>query len=163
MDTEKVPGEPLFKAVNATVIGDVVVGKDVGILFGAVIRADQDRISIGNGSNIQDNAVVHTSKGYHVRIGDQVSIGHGAIVHGCTVHDRVIIGMGAIVMNGATIGEGSIIGAGSVVTEGATIPPNSVVVGVPGKVVKETTEDQRAFIVKNALTYIEVAKRYKNE
>jgi carbonic anhydrase/acetyltransferase-like protein (isoleucine patch superfamily) len=115
---------------------------------------------IGDGSNVQDNAVVHTSAGFPVVLGKEVSVGHGAILHGCTVRDRVLIGMGAIVMNGAIIGEGSLIGAGAVITEGAEIPPDSVVLGVPGKVVKQTTETQRTHIVENARNYIELAKRY---
>ena len=137
------PGPGGFIAPTATVIGDVSLGADTGIWFGAVVRGDKDRIEIGNGSNIQDNAVVHTSKGYPTLIGKEVSVGHGAILHGCTISDRVLVGMGAIVMNGAVVGEDSIIAAGAVVTEGAVIPPGSVVMGVPGKVVKQATPNRR--------------------
>jgi carbonic anhydrase/acetyltransferase-like protein (isoleucine patch superfamily) len=155
-----VSGKPLFVAANATIIGDITFGKQVGIWFGAVIRADKDCITIGDRSNIQDNCVVHTSKGFPVMIGNDVSIGHGAILHGCAICDRVLVGMGAVVLNGAKIGEGSIIGAGAVITEGKEIPPNSVVVGVPGKVVKQTEADQQQHILNNAVSYVELAKEY---
>jgi len=158
----RVSGVPLFVAGNATVIGDITIGKEVGIWFGAVIRADKDRIEIGDRSNIQDNCVVHTSKGFPVRIGIDVSIGHGAILHGCTIDNRVLVGMGAIILNGAKVGEGSIIGAGSVITEGKDIPPHSVVIGVPGKIVKQTDPDQQQHILNNAASYIELAREYVN-
>ena len=156
----QVSGMPLFVADNAKLIGNVTIGKQVGIWFGAVIRADRDRIIIGDRSNIQDNCVVHTSKGFPVTIGNDVSVGHGAILHGCTIGNRVLVGMGAIIINGARIGEGSIIGAGAVITEGKEIPPNSVVVGVPGKIVKLVDRDQQQHILNNAVSYIELAKEY---
>jgi carbonic anhydrase/acetyltransferase-like protein (isoleucine patch superfamily) len=151
-----------FVAPTATVIGDVVLGEDTGIWFGAVIRGDKDRIEIGTGSNIQDNAVVHTSRGYPARIGREVSVGHGAILHGCTIGDRVLVGMGAIVMNGAVVGEDSIIAAGAVVTEGSVIPAGSVVMGVPAKVMKQATPDQKEGIRRNAESYIALAKSYQH-
>ena len=156
----QVSGKPLFVAGNATVIGNISFGKEVGIWFGAVIRADKDRITIGDRSNIQDNCTVHTSKGYPVTLGSEVSVGHGAILHGCTIQDRVLVGMGAVILNGARIGNGSIIGAGAVVTEGKDIPPNSVVVGVPGKRVKQTDADQHQHIRNNASSYVELAREY---
>ncbi len=161
MNAGETPSSPLFLAPNATVTGDVVLGDDVGIWFGAVVRADKDRISIGRGSNVQDNAVVHTTTGYPVTLGEHVSVGHGAIVHGCTVEDCVLVGMGSIVMNGAQVGHHSIIGAGAVVTEHATIPPHSVVLGVPAKVVRTTTQEQEEGIMKNAISYIELAGEYR--
>jgi len=154
-------GSPLFIAPTATVTGDVALGEDTGIWFGAVIRGDKDRIEIGAGSNVQDNAVVHTSAGFPTRIGRQVSVGHGAILHGCTIGDRVLVGMGAIVMNGAVVGEDSIIAAGAVVTEGTAVPAGSVVMGVPAKVVKQASEVQRDGIRKNAESYIALAKSYR--
>jgi carbonic anhydrase/acetyltransferase-like protein (isoleucine patch superfamily) len=154
-------GADVFLAPNATVIGEVTLGDRVGIWFGAVVRADRDRIAIGADSNVQDNCVVHTTPGRPVKIGREVSIGHGAILHGCTVGDRVLIGMGAVVLNDAVIGDDSLIGAGAVVTEKARIPPGSVVVGVPGKVVKQTTEAHRAHIRQNAASYVELARRYR--
>ena len=161
MDVQ-ISGELLFVAGNATIIGDITIGNQVGIWFGAVIRGDRDRIIIGDRSNIQDNCVVHTSKGFPVIIGDEVSVGHGAILHGCVIHDRVLVGMGAIVLNGAKIGGGSIIGAGAVITEGKEIPPNSVVIGVPGKIVKQTHAVQQQHILNNAISYVELAMEYVN-
>jgi carbonic anhydrase/acetyltransferase-like protein (isoleucine patch superfamily) len=158
----QVSGKPLFVAGNATVIGDITIGNKVGIWFGAVIRADRDRITIGDRSNIQDNCVVHTSKGFPVTIGNDVSVGHGAILHGCTIQDQVLIGMGAVVLNGAKVGDGSIIGAGAVITEGKEIPPKSVVVGVPGRIVKQTDADQQQHILNNALSYVELAREYSH-
>jgi len=156
----KIAGTPLFAAPNATVTGRVTLGTDVGIWFGAVIRADKDRISIGDRSNIQDNCVVHTSAGFPTTLGCDVSVGHGAILHGCTIRDRVLVGMGAIVLNGAVVGEDSLIGAGAVVTEGMQIPPGSVVLGVPGKVLRETTAAQRKHILENAQSYVRLGGEY---
>ena len=156
----KITGTPLFVAKNATVTGNITLGSGVGIWFGAVIRADKDRIVIGDRSNIQDNCVVHTSRGFPVTLGHEVSVGHGAILHGCTIGDRVLVGMGAIVLNGARVGNGSIIGAGAVVTEGMEVPENSVVIGVPGKVVKQTSDAQRDHIRKNAQAYVDLAGEY---
>jgi carbonic anhydrase/acetyltransferase-like protein (isoleucine patch superfamily) len=162
MGSDTADRRDLFIASTAVVIGDVALSDQVSIWFGVVIRADKDRVTIGSGSNVQDNAVVHTSIGYPVRVGSHVSVGHGAILHGCTIQDQVLVGMGAIVMNGAVIGEGSLIGAGAVVTEGTTVPPRSVVLGVPAKVVKATTEEQRTHIMHNATEYWKLAGKYRN-
>ncbi|MEI7434490.1 MAG: gamma carbonic anhydrase family protein [Methanomicrobiales archaeon] len=151
-----------FIAPNATVLGSVTIKENVSIWFGAVIRADKDDIYIGESSNVQDNAVIHTSKGFPTYIGNQVSIGHGAILHGCRIHDRVLVGMGTVVLNGAVVGEDTILGAGTVVTEGADIPPGSLVLGVPGKVIRPTTPEQKKSIVHNAESYVELAQRYRN-
>jgi carbonic anhydrase/acetyltransferase-like protein (isoleucine patch superfamily) len=156
----KVVGTPLFVAPNATVIGDVTLTANVSIWFSAVVRADKDRIIIGEGSNVQDNCVVHTSKGHPVIIGSNVSVGHGAILHGCTLCDQVLVGMGAIVLNGAKVGSGSLIGAGAIVTEGTDIPEGSVVVGVPGKVIKQVTDAQKDYILTNARSYVQLAMEY---
>jgi carbonic anhydrase/acetyltransferase-like protein (isoleucine patch superfamily) len=161
MESGRVVGDRVFIAENATVIGDVTLADDVNIWFGAVIRGDKDRVTVGAGSNIQDNAVVHTTATFPVSIGAEVSVGHGAILHGCTIRDRVLVGMGAIVLNGAVVGEGSIIGAGAVVTEGNEIPPHSLVLGVPGRVVRETTPDQQEGILRNARDYVRLAGRYR--
>ncbi len=149
-----------FIAEGATVRGDVSLGDHVSIWFGAVVRADRDRIIIGDCSNVQDNAVLHTSAGHPLCIGEDVSVGHGAILHGCTIADRVLVGMGAIVLNGARIGKDSILGAGAVVTEGMEIPPGSVVVGIPGKVIKEVSADQKNHIIENARNYWNLARSY---
>ncbi|NLZ31271.1 MAG: gamma carbonic anhydrase family protein [Methanomicrobiales archaeon] len=162
MESGSVVGDRVFIAESATVIGDVALADDVNIWFGAVIRADRDRIEVGAGSNIQDNAVIHTTIGFPVSLGAEVSVGHGAILHGCTIRDRVLVGMGAVVLNGATVGEGSIIGAGAVVTEGKEIPPHSLVLGVPGRVTGETTREQWEHIIQNAQEYIKLAERYRH-
>ncbi|TAJ43653.1 gamma carbonic anhydrase family protein [Methanofollis fontis] len=156
-------GDRVFVAENATLLGDVTIGDGSGIWFGAVLRGDRDRIVVGAGSNVQDNATVHVSAGHPAIIGDRVSIGHGAIVHGCTISDDVLVGMGAIVMNGSVVGEGSIIGAGAVVTEGRVVPPGSLVLGVPGKVVREVTGAERESILENARVYMDLAGGYLGE
>lgn len=158
MPVDSVRKSQVFIAPNATVLGDVTLGNEIGIWYGAVVRADKDRIVIGDRSNIQDNAVLHTSTGHPVLIGTDVSVGHGAILHGCRIADRVLVGMGAIVLNGAEIGCDSLLGAGTVVTEGTIIPPGSVVVGVPGKPIKQVSPEQQDHIVKNARNYWDLAR-----
>lgn len=129
-------------------------------MFGAVLRADMDRIVIGEGSNIQDNVTVHTDFGIPMILGKNVSVGHNAVLHGCTVEDNCLIGMGAIVLNRAVIGEGSLIAAGTVVLEGTVIPPNSLVAGVPGKVRRELTDEEREGIIQNAANYVTLSRKY---
>jgi len=160
MDDKLLYKDAKFIASNATLIGSITLKEDVSVWFGAVLRADKDSISIGARSNIQDNCVIHTSSGDPTTVGDDVSVGHGAILHGCTIEDNVLIGMGAIVLNGAHVGEGSILGAGTVVTEGKEIPPRSLVLGVPGKIVREVTDAQYQSTLKNALAYVELAEEY---
>lgn len=155
-------GKGTFVAPNATVIGDVTLGENVTILFGAVLRADMAEIFIGDNSNVQDNAVIHESKNHPTIIGKNVSIGHGAVIHGCTIEDNVLIGMGAVILNGAVIGKGSLVGAGALVSEGKIIPENSLVLGVPGKVVREVSLEEVSGNIKNANTYMEIGKRYQN-
>ena len=152
-----------FIAPNSTIAGSVSGGTDIGVWYGAVIRADKDTVTIGNRSNIQDNCVVHTSAGHPVSIGEDVSVGHGAILHGCTIRDRVLVGMGAIILNGAVIGEESIIGAGALVSEGKEIPPRSLVLGVPGKIVRGVSEEEVAGIVRNAASYVTLAREHAGE
>jgi carbonic anhydrase/acetyltransferase-like protein (isoleucine patch superfamily) len=135
-------GDRCFVAPNATITGDVVTGKECSFWFNAVIRGDVNSIRIGDRVNIQDNAVIHcTYKKTKVLLGDNVSVGHGAIVHGCTVHDNVLIGMGAIVMDNCEIGSNSIIAAGAVVTEGTVVPPGCIYAGVPAKKIKDISEE----------------------
>lgn len=152
----------VFIADGARVLGDVEIGKNSSVWFNAVIRADLSDIKIGEGSNIQDNAVIHTSKDFGVRIGDNVTVGHGAIVHGCTVKNNVMIGMGAIVLNGAVIEENCIIGAGALVTQGKVIPAGSLVFGNPAKIVRNLTDQEIRSITDNAASYVEEAEQYKN-
>lgn len=151
----------VFIADGAKVIGDVEIGENSSVWFNAVIRADSDKVKIGENSNVQDNAVIHTSEGFGVQIGDNVTIGHGAIVHGCTIKDNVMIGMGAIVLNGAIIEENSIIGAGTLVTQGKIIPEGSLAFGNPMKIVRQLTEQEIQSITDNATSYVNEAKEYK--
>ena len=160
MSSDTPAGNAAFIADNAKIVGKVNLGMDTGIWYGAVLRADRNTITIGEGSNIQDNCVVHVSKDSPVDIGKYVTVGHGAIIHGCTIKDRVLVGMGAIVLNGAVIGEDTIIAAGAVITENKIIPPGSLVMGVPGKVVREISEEQKESIVKNAKVYVDLAKEH---
>jgi len=135
--------EDAFIAPNATIVGDVVMGSSCSIWFNAVVRGDVNAIRIGDKVNIQDNAVIHcTYEKYATEIGNNVSIGHAAIVHGCTVEDNVLIGMGAIVMDRAVVGSNSIVAAGAVVLEGTVIPPGSVFAGVPAKKVKDISPEK---------------------
>ena len=148
---------------SAQVIGKVELGEDVSIWHGAVLRGDTDSITIGNNSNVQDNCVVHCTKGFPVKIGDNVSVGHGAVVHGCTLEDNVLIGMNATVLNGAHIGKNSIVGAGAVVSEGKEFPENSLILGVPAKLVKELSPEQVQMIQNNADNYVRLSKQYKDD
>lgn len=149
-------------APNAVVIGDVVLAHDASVWFGAVLRGDNERITVGEGSNVQENCVLHTDMGFPLRIGAGVTVGHGAILHGCTVEDGALIGMGAVVLNGARIGRNCVIGAKALVTEGKTIPDNAVVMGAPGRVVSEVTEEQAARIRLGAAHYVENWKRFRS-
>lgn len=143
-----------FVATGARVIGAVSLGAGASVWYNAVLRADGDSITIGAGSNLQDNVSVHVDAGQPVRIGENVSVGHNAVVHGCTIGDGALIGMGAIVLSGAQIGAGSLVAAGAVVLEGTVIPAGSLVAGVPAKVRRELTEDERLGIRRNAETYL---------
>lgn len=151
----------VYIADGAKVVGDVEIGKNSSVWFNAVIRADSDNVKIGENSNVQDNAVVHTSKDFGVRIGDNVTIGHGAIVHGCTVEDNVLIGMGAIVLDGAVIEKNCIIGAGSLVTQTKVIPAGSLAFGNPIRVLRQLTDDEIRSITDNAISYVNKSKNYK--
>jgi len=153
-------GRELFVAQTATVIGDVKLGDNVSIWFGAVLRGDSDSIRIGNRSNIQDNAVVHCDPGDPAIIGDDCVIGHCAIVHGARLGNKVLVGMNATVLNNAEIGDNVIIGANALVTVGTKIPSNSLVLGSPAKVVKELTAEQIEGIRINAEVYVEKAKEF---
>ena len=148
---------------GAQVIGDVELGEDVSIWHGAVVRGDTDSITIGNRSKVQDNCVVHCTKGFPVEIGENVSVGHGAVVHGCKLDDNVLIGMNATVLNGAHISRNSIVGAGAVVSEGKEFPEGSLILGVPAKAVKEVSPQQIEMIQNNADNYVRLAKQYKED
>jgi carbonic anhydrase/acetyltransferase-like protein (isoleucine patch superfamily) len=150
-----------FVAPSATLIGEVSLGVRASVFFGAVLRADRAVIVIGEGSNLQDNVTVHGDPGSPTIVGAGVSVGHGAILHGCTVEDNCLIGMGATVLGGAVIGTGSLVAAGAVVLEGSDIPPRSLVAGVPAKVRRTLTDDEVESIRRNAATYLELSATYK--
>lgn len=142
-----------FVAAGARVIGAVTLGEGASVWYNAVLRGDSDSIRVGAGSNLQDNVSVHVDTGHPVVIGENVSVGHNAVIHGCTIGDGSLIGMGSVVLSGAVVGEGCLVAGGAVVLEGAEIPPGSLVAGVPAKVRRELTEEERAGILRNAATY----------
>ena len=148
-----------FVDETAVIIGDVEIGKNCGVFPHAVIRGDQNSIRINEGSNVQDCCVIHCDKKHNVKIGKNVSIGHGAIIHGATIDDDCLIGMHATIMNGARIGKGSIVGASALVKEYMEIPENSLVLGIPGKIVK-TDEKFPEMAQKNAETYQRLSKEH---
>lgn len=147
-------------APSAQVIGAITIGDDASVWFGAVLRGDNERITVGAGSNIQENCVLHTDMGYPLRIGTGCTIGHTAIIHGCTIGDNSLIGMGAAVLNGAIIGRDCLIGAGALITEGKVIPDGSLVMGAPGKIVRMLDEAGIAGLRASALHYQENARRF---
>jgi len=153
--------ESAFIAPGAVLIGRVTVSAGASIWYGAVLRADQDSIFVGERSNIQDGCVLHSDPGVPLSLGSDVTVGHNATLHGCTVEDQVLIGMGAIVLNGAHVGRQSIIAAGALLTEGQQIPEGVLVAGVPGKVRRELSEAERAAIERNAASYVELAELYR--
>ncbi len=149
-------------APNAQVMGDVTLESGVGIWFGVVLRGDNDPITVGEGSNIQENTVIHTDIGYPVTIGKNCTIGHSAVIHGCTIGDNSLIGMGATVLNGAVIGRNCLIGAGALVTEGKVVPDGSLVVGMPAKVIRALDADAIAGLTQSALHYQDNMRRYRD-
>ncbi len=142
-------------APGAVLAGNVTLRDGASVWYNAVLRAEHEPIVIGEGSNLQDNVSCHVDRGFPLTLGSGVSVGHGAVLHGCTIGDDVLVGMSATVMNGAVVGSGSLLAAGTVVLEGAVIPPGSLVAGVPGKVRRELTDDERAGIRANAASYLE--------
>lgn len=146
-----------FIAPDAVVTGDVVLGENVNIWYGAVLRGDSGRITVGEGTNIQEHCVLHEK----TTVGKYCTVGHGAIVHGCTIGDECLVGMGAIVLDGAVIGDRCIIGAGAVVTGKMNAPDGSMLLGSPAKIVKELSPEQQAQLRENAAHYIELAQKLK--
>lgn len=147
-------------APNATLVGHVILGAESSVFYGAVLRGDTDKITLGARSNLQDNVVVHCDTGIPTTIGAGVSVGHGAVVHGCIIEDDCLIGMHATVMNGAVIGAGSLVAGGAVVLEGTIIPPRSLVAGVPAKVRRELSDDEVAGIRANADHYSALSRAH---
>ena len=159
--TPTTAGDACWVADNATVVGNVEIASNASVWFNTVIRGDNERIRIGPGSNVQDGCVLHTDPGYPMDIGENVTVGHMVMLHGCTIGDGSLIGIGAIVLNGAKIGAGSLVGAGALITEGKEIPPGSVVLGAPGKIVREATDADRAIIARATENYHRNWKRFK--
>ena len=152
-----------YIAPDASVIGSVILENDASVWFKSVLRADNDVITIGEGSNIQDMCVLHVDPGVPLTLGKHVSIAHKVMLHGCTIHDRTLIGMNAVVLNNAIIGEDCIIGANALIAEGKEIPPRSLVVGSPGRVIKTLTDDQLAMVRRIPQSYMQRAKQYREE
>lgn len=162
MDQSPQLGEEVFVAETAVLAGDVRVGRRASIWYGAVLRGDIHHIEIGEESNIQDNAVVHVEGNTPARIGRRVTVGHGAVIHACTVEDECLIGMGAVVLDGAHIGQGSLVAAGAVVTPGTRIPPGSLVTGTPARVKRPLTADEQAGLRDNARRYVRLSESYRS-
>ncbi|MEU6575746.1 gamma carbonic anhydrase family protein [Streptomyces sp. NPDC046805] len=154
-------GEETFVAPTASVIGDVTLLPGASVWYGAVVRGDVERITVGGCANIQDNATLHADPGFPVTVGERVSVGHNAVVHGATVEDDCLIGMGATVLNGAVIGAGSLVAASALVPQGMVVPPGSLVAGVPAKVKRELSQEERQGVTLNGTMYAELAKAHR--
>jgi len=152
-----------FIARDATLAGSIVLENEVSVWFGVVIRADNDRVHIGEASNIQDGSVLHVDPGYPMTLGRRVTVGHKAMLHGCSVGDGTLIGINSVILNGAKIGKGTLIGANTLIPEGKEIPDGVLVVGSPGRIVRELSQEQRDGLLGIAKGYIERGKRYRAE
>ena len=154
-------GERHFIAHDATLAGSILLENDVSLWFGVVVRADNDQVTIGEATNVQDGSVLHVDPGFPLVLGRNVTIGHKAMLHGCTVGDGTLIGINSVVLNGAKIGAGSLVGANSLVAEGREIPPGVLALGSPAKVVRELTEEERARVMEISHGYVERAKAFR--
>jgi carbonic anhydrase/acetyltransferase-like protein (isoleucine patch superfamily) len=154
-------GENYWIAPNATIIGEVILSKDASVWFNAVLRADNEPILVGEGSNVQDGAIIHTDPGFPCSIGKNVTVGHLAMLHGCDIGEGSLIGIGSVVLNGAKIGKNCIIGSKALVTEGMEIPDGAMVLGVPGKVKKMLNDEEQSVVSLGAAHYVENYKKYK--
>jgi len=148
-------------APGSYILGDVSLGQDCSVWYGAVLRADLASITVGDRSNLQDNVTVHADPSFPVHVGQDVTVGHGAVLHGCMVEDHALIGMGATVLNGAQIGERSIIAAGALVPEGFVVPPSSLVVGCPGRVRRPVTDQERDRAAAGTASYVDLARQHR--
>ena len=157
------PEDAYWIAPTAAVMGNVILRKNASVWWGAVVRGDNDPITIGENSNVQDGSVLHTDAGVPLIIGANVTVGHLVMLHGCTIGDNSLIGIGSIILNGAKIGKNCLIGANCLITEGKEIPDNSLVMGAPGKVVRELSPEQAAMMAAGAHHYVENWKRYRRE
>ena len=151
-----------FIAENASVIGAAALQKDCSVWFNAVLRGDSNMISIGEGSNIQDGCILHADEGFPLAVGNNVTVGHGVILHGCTINDGSLIGMGSIILNGAVIGKNCMVGAGALVTGGKVFDEGQLILGSPAKAVRHLTEEELVGMQKAAIHYVSLAKDYKN-
>ena len=149
-------------ADTARVVGAVTLADRVSVWYSAVLRGDGDTVTVGARTNLQDGCVLHADPGFPLVVGAGVSVGHAAVLHGCTVEDDVLVGMGSVVMNGARIGTGSMIGAGALVSPGTVVPPGSLVVGTPGKVRRETTAEERELIALNSAVYLDLVEQHRS-
>jgi carbonic anhydrase/acetyltransferase-like protein (isoleucine patch superfamily) len=149
--------ETAWVAPSASVSGSVTLRAWASVWYGASVRADQETVEIGSASNVQDCCCLHADPGFPLRLGESVSVGHGAVLHGCRIEDRVLVGMSATVMNGAVVGAESVVGAGALVTEGTQVPPRSLVLGSPARVIRALTDEEQARIRQNAADYIALA------
>lgn len=150
-----------YVAYDATVVGSVILEADVNIWFKVVIRAENDQVTIGEGTNVQDGSVLHVDPGYPMRLGQNVTIGHKAMLHGCTIGDGTLVGINSVVMNGARIGKHSLIGANTLIAEGKEIPDGVLVLGSPGKVVRELKQEEMDYLLGIARGYVDRSKYYK--
>ena len=157
----KTADDNFWIAPNASVIGEVNLERDASIWFNAILRADNEPITIGEGSNVQDGAIIHTDPGFACNIGKKVTVGHMAKLHGCSIGDGSLIGIGSVVLNGAKIGKNCIIGSKALVTEGMDVPDGSMVLGIPGKIKKTLTEEEQNVVPLGADHYIDNYKKYK--
>lgn len=151
-----------YVADSAEVMGNVHLAADASVWFGAVIRGDNEPIAIGEGSNIQDGSVLHSDLGKPLTIGRHVTVGHGVVLHGCTIGDESLVGIGAVVLNGARIGRNCLVGAGSLVTEGKEFPDGSLIVGSPARAVRQLTPEQMEGLRQSAQTYIDNGRRFRH-
>lgn len=156
-------GEHHFVAHDATLVGDITLERDVNVWFQVVIRAENDRVLIGEGSNIQDGSVLHVDPGFPMTLGRHVTVGHKVMLHGCTIGDGALVGINSVVMNGARIGSGSLIGANTLIAEGKEIPPGVLVLGSPGKVVRDLKQEERDRLLSIAQGYVERSRMYKEK
>lgn len=151
----------VWLAPGAAVVGDVEIGRDSSVWFGATLRGDVNRVRVGSRSNLQDQCVVHVTRDrFDCRIGDEVTVGHRAVVHGCTIGDGALVGIGAIVLDGARVGEGALVAAGALVAPGFVVPDGALVLGVPARVSRQLDPDERALQRRRALEYVETAREH---
>ena len=154
-------GEHHFVAPDATLVGDIILHNNVNVWFQVVIRAENDRITIGEGSNVQDGSVLHVDPGFPMTLAPRVSIGHKVMLHGCTIGEGTLIGINSVILNGARIGRGTLIGANTLIAEGKEIPDGVLVVGSPGKIVRELKPEEKAGLLKIASGYVERSRHYQ--